>query len=353
MRTGSVVLGDLRCHVAAVRLDLGGDPRHHLQCRRREPRAAHHEEPEETVAARPGEVDRDRPALLERDPLPLCVLAPERLDERATLHLSGRRERAQLPLERANAPRGVDGEPDAGEGDGEAEQGDLASGHVGLTALRERAGYCPPPGTGKSMAKPYDPKDFYYRQAKAKGLRARSAFKIEEILERHRLLRKGDAVLDLGAAPGGFLQILAESVGETGVAVGVDLEPIRNLGKRWVKTAIVDLLAPDALAQIRALHPGRFDLVTSDMAPKTIGVKITDEARSLELCRMALGVAEQTLRSGGAFITKVFMGGEFPAFKKELQSRFDSIHVVRPQATRESSYEVYVLGKGFRPSAIR
>lgn len=198
------------------------------------------------------------------------------------------------------------------------------------------------------MAKPYDPKDFYYRKAKKEGFRARSAFKIDEILKRHRLLRPGDAVLDLGAAPGGFLQILADAVGEGGVAVGVDLEPIRNLGKRWVKTAVVDLLAPDALAKIRALHGGPFRLVASDMAPKTIGVKITDEARSLELVRMALAIAEATLAEGGAFVAKVFMGGDFPALKKELQARFGSVQIVRPQATRESSYEVYVLGKGFR-----
>ena len=203
------------------------------------------------------------------------------------------------------------------------------------------------------MAKPYDPKDFYYRKAKQAGLRARSAFKIEEILRRHRLLSKGDAVLDLGAAPGGFLQILAEAVGERGVAVGVDLEPIRNLGKPWVRTAIVDLLAPDALEKIRALHAGPFRLVTSDMAPKTIGIKVTDEARSLELVRMALQVAEATLERGGGFVAKVFMGGDFPALKKELQSRFESVHVARPQATRESSYEVYVVGKGYRGSAIR
>jgi 23S rRNA (uridine2552-2'-O)-methyltransferase len=203
------------------------------------------------------------------------------------------------------------------------------------------------------MAKPYDPKDFYYRKAKAKGLRARSAFKIEEILRRHRLLGKGDAVLDLGAAPGGFLQILAEEVGEKGVAVGVDLEPVRNLGKPWVKTAILDLLAPDALERIRALHAGPFRLVASDMAPKTIGVKITDEARSLELVRIALAVAKETLAPGGAFVAKVFMGGEFPALKKELQASFREVHVVRPQATRESSYEVYVLGKGYARPKIR
>ncbi len=198
------------------------------------------------------------------------------------------------------------------------------------------------------MAKPYDPKDFYYRKAKKAGLRARSAFKIDEIVRRHRLVSKGQAVLDLGAAPGGFLQVLSDLVGEKGVAVGVDLEPVRNLGKPWVRTAVVDLLAPDALDRIAALHPGRFDLVTSDMAPRTIGIKVTDEARSLELCRMALRVAGETLRLGGAFVTKVFMGGDFPVFKREVAARFDRVQVARPEATREASYEVYVVGTGFR-----
>jgi 23S rRNA (uridine2552-2'-O)-methyltransferase len=116
---------------------------------------------------------------------------------------------------------------------------------------------------------------------------------------------------------------------------------------------VVDLLQPGALEKIRALHPGRFALVTSDMAPKTIGVKVTDEARSLELVRTALRVAEATLERGGAFVAKVFMGGDFPALKKELEARFATVQVVRPQATRESSYEVYVLGKGFRRAEIR
>jgi 23S rRNA (uridine2552-2'-O)-methyltransferase len=158
-------------------------------------------------------------------------------------------------------------------------------------------------------------------------------------------------VLDLGAAPGGFLEVLAEAVGERGAAVGVDREPIRNLGKPWVKTAVVDLLEPGALGEIRALHAGRFDLVASDMAPKTIGVKITDEARSLELCRTALAVARETLKLGGAFVAKVFMGGDFPVFKKELEAHFEKVHVMRPEATRESSYEVYVVAKGFRDGA--
>lgn len=198
------------------------------------------------------------------------------------------------------------------------------------------------------MAKPYHPRDVYYRRARQQGLRARSAFKIEEILRARKLLGPGQAVLDLGAAPGGFLQVLAEAVGERGAAVGVDREPIRALGMAWVRTAVVDLLAPDALDRIRALHPGRFDLVVSDMAPKTIGVKITDEARSLELARMALAVATETLKLGGALVVKVFMGGDFPAFRREVQARFDRVEVARPRATREHSYEVYLVGKGFQ-----
>jgi len=205
------------------------------------------------------------------------------------------------------------------------------------------------------MGKPYDPKDFYFRKAKKAGLRARSAFKIDEILHRQKLLRKGEAVLDLGAAPGGFLQILAEVVGETGWVVGVDLEPIRPLGKAWVKTAVVDLLSPDAIAQIRALSPKPFDLVTSDMAPKTIGIKVTDEARSLDLCRMAMRTAEETLKLGGSFVTKVFMGGDFPIFREEVKARFTRVEIVKPKATREHSYEVFVVGKGFlgRPNPVR
>ena len=164
------------------------------------------------------------------------------------------------------------------------------------------------------MAKPYDPKDFYYRKAKKAGLRARSAFKIDEILRRHRLLRKGQAVLDLGAAPGGFLQILADEVGETGVAVGVDLEriaPSRSRGSRrpsWT-------CSRRTRSTRSARCTGQFQLVASDMAPKTIGIKITDEARSLELDPDGTRGRGADARAG-AFVAKVFMGGEFPALKK-------------------------------------
>ena len=206
------------------------------------------------------------------------------------------------------------------------------------------------------MGKPYDPKDFYFRKAKKQGLRARSAFKIDEILHRQKLLRKGEAVLDLGAAPGGFLQILAEVVGETGLVVGVDLEPIRNLGKAWVKTAVVDLLAPDAIEQ-DPRHLARSPSTSSRATwrRRRSAIKVTDEARSLDLCRMAMRTADETLKLGGSFVTKVFMGGDFPIFSAEVKERYERVDVARPKATREHSYEVFVIGKGFlgRPNPVR
>ncbi|HTP26647.1 MAG TPA: RlmE family RNA methyltransferase, partial [Anaeromyxobacteraceae bacterium] len=169
-----------------------------------------------------------------------------------------------------------------------------------------------------------------------------------EIVRRHRLVACGQAVLDLGAAPGGFLEVLAEAVGERGSVLGIDLEPIHPVRRAWVKTAVLDVRSPGAISQIRALHPVPFDLVTSDLAPKTIGVKVTDEARSLELCRLALAVAKETLRLGGSFVTKVFMGGEFSALRREVGALFEENQVARPRATRQHSCEVYLVGKRLR-----
>ena len=127
------------------------------------------------------------------------------------------------------------------------------------------------------MSKPYDPRDFYFRQAHKDGLRARSAYKIEEILERHRLLKEGGRVLDLGAAPGGWLQIMGKLVGPRGRVVGVDLVPIRPLPEMpWVTTAVMDIRADDFSVRLSELEKGPFDLVTSDMAPKTSGIKAQD-----------------------------------------------------------------------------
>jgi 23S rRNA (uridine2552-2'-O)-methyltransferase len=194
------------------------------------------------------------------------------------------------------------------------------------------------------MGKPYRPKDHYFKKAKQEGLRARSAFKVDEILKRYPFLKKGATVLDLGAAPGGFLQILADAVGPAGRVIGVDIVPIRPFTQPFVKTAVLDVLAEDFDAKLLELYDGPFDAVISDMAPKTSGIRTTDEARSLRLARKALEVAVTRGRPGSAFVAKLFMGGEFEEFRREVRAHFEEVKLVRPEATRGASMEVYVIG---------
>ena len=198
------------------------------------------------------------------------------------------------------------------------------------------------------MGKPYRPKDHYFQKAKAEGLRARSAFKLDEVARRFHLLRPGSRVLDLGAAPGGFLQVIAQAVGPKGLAVGVDLVPLRPFKEAWVRTAVLDVLADDALEALEALAPGPFDAVLSDMAPKTSGIKSVDEARSLRLAERALEVSRRRGRLGASFLVKLFMGGDFEDFRAELRKVYQEVKVVRPEATRSASVEVYLLGLGLK-----
>ncbi|RYZ35124.1 MAG: RlmE family RNA methyltransferase [Myxococcaceae bacterium] len=200
-------------------------------------------------------------------------------------------------------------------------------------------------GTGSDMGKSYRPKDHYFQKAKQEGLRARSAFKVDEILKRFPTsVKKGAAVLDLGAAPGGFLQILVDAVGVSGRVVGVDIVAIRPFSQKQVTTAVLDVLADDFDAKLAALYDGPYDAVISDMAPKTSGIKGTDEARSLRLAGKALEVAAARGKAGGTFVAKVFMGGDFEAFRDEVRRLYEEVKVVRPEATRGASMEVYVVG---------
>jgi 23S rRNA (uridine2552-2'-O)-methyltransferase len=194
------------------------------------------------------------------------------------------------------------------------------------------------------MGKPYRPKDHYFQKAKQEGLRARSAFKVDEILKRFALVKKGATVLDLGAAPGGFLQILADAVGPSGRVIGIDIVAIRPFTQKYVTTAVLDVLADDFDAKLRAMYDGPFDAVISDMAPKTSGIRATDEARSLRLAGKALEVAVTRGRPGSAFVAKLFMGGDFEEFRNEVRAHFEDVKVVRPEATRGASMEVYLVG---------
>jgi 23S rRNA (uridine2552-2'-O)-methyltransferase len=192
----------------------------------------------------------------------------------------------------------------------------------------------------------YNPKDRFYKKAKAEGLRARSAFKLEEILERLAIRSlQGATVIDLGAAPGGWLQILARMVGPKGRVFGLDLVGIAPVGPNVV-TAVLDMRDSAALARLEL--PFDVDLVTSDMAPKTTGIHSTDVARSHELVRLALDLARGRLRPGGAFLTKVFMGEGIKDVEREIKAAFAELRQLRPEATREGSREIYLAAKGFR-----
>ncbi len=200
------------------------------------------------------------------------------------------------------------------------------------------------------MSKPYDPRDRFYKRAKQEGFRARSAYKLQEIARRFGLFQKGQKVLDLGAAPGGWLQVIAAEVGPAGLVVGADLERIAGGLPPQVKTLVLDLRDPAAPARLREFAP-RYDVVTSDMAPKTTGVRETDEARSLELVGLALEVAREQLVPGGSFVAKVFEGGDFEELLAEVRRSFAKVRLVRPEATRDRSREIFVVGQGLMRQA--
>jgi 23S rRNA (uridine2552-2'-O)-methyltransferase len=194
----------------------------------------------------------------------------------------------------------------------------------------------------------YDPHDRFFQRAKKEGLRARSAYKLEEIQRRLRILRPGARVLDLGAAPGGWCQIAARAVGPRGFVLGVDLEDIPPLPAPVV-TWVADAFAAQLLDRLRSEANAPFDVVLSDLAPRTTGVRGTDEARSIALAERALELATRVLKPSGSLVVKLFMGGEFEAFLKRFKESFRQVKVVKPEASvARGSKEVYLVGQRLR-----
>jgi 23S rRNA (uridine2552-2'-O)-methyltransferase len=188
--------------------------------------------------------------------------------------------------------------------------------------------------------------DKYFRQAKSEGYRARSAYKLIDLNERFHLLRAGNSVLDLGAAPGSWSQVAA---GLGARVIAVDLSPIQPLA--GVTTIRGDITQPDTSAQIENALAGNADVVMSDVAPATTGVQLVDHARSIELARASLQLALKFLKPNGNFVVKVFQGEDFDAFVKEVKPYFRQISVHRPPATRGESSEHFVVGLGLKQKA--
>jgi 23S rRNA (uridine2552-2'-O)-methyltransferase len=186
--------------------------------------------------------------------------------------------------------------------------------------------------------------DHYTRQARKDNFAARSVYKLQEIQKKHRILARGARVLDLGCAPGSWLQLAARTVGPEGLVVGIDLTPV-SIGLPGNVSVITGDVA-DLEGHLASLGQTRFDVVLSDMAPATTGNRHVDEARSVGLCEAALDIAEKTLVSGGSFVCKIFQGSDFKTFTDAVRCRFDRQTATRPQSTRKASREVFVIGLG-------
>lgn len=197
----------------------------------------------------------------------------------------------------------------------------------------------------------YNPKDFYFKQAKKQNYAARSVFKLEEIDDRFRILRGADKVLDLGAAPGSWSQYASEKVGPKGRVAGVDLSPIRlSLTNAVFVQDDIRSMSFESFFQKTGIQPP-FDVVLSDMAPKTTGVRITDQTRSLELCELALQAAEKFLKPKGHFVCKLFHSEEFEPFRDKLRTRFAKVEVLRPKSTRRESKEIFFVCLTYSPTS--
>jgi len=188
--------------------------------------------------------------------------------------------------------------------------------------------------------------DFYYRKAKQLNYRSRASFKLHQINERFAIFRPGMSVVDLGAAPGGWLQIAKERVGPQGKVVGVDLQHIAPL--EGVSTIKGDMTKQETVDELIALLDGRADVVISDMSPNIGGNYSIDQARSVDLCTHALDFARQTLRPGGSLVMKIFEGDMINEFLAEVRRSFASVRLHSPKASRSSSSEIYIVAKGFR-----
>lgn len=193
----------------------------------------------------------------------------------------------------------------------------------------------------------YKPHDSYYKKAKQEGYRSRAAYKLLELQQRFHLLRAGDVVVDLGAAPGGWLQVAAKLVGQSGKVIGIDLQPIETLPQSNIIFLQGDITSPEIAKKISELVGGKVHCVLSDLAPHLSGISDADAARCLELNRTALKVAIALLRPGGCLLAKGFVNQELHTFTVELKQHFDSVQRTRPDATRQGSSEFYFFAKGF------
>ncbi|MEE8401610.1 MAG: SAM-dependent methyltransferase [Candidatus Hydrothermarchaeaceae archaeon] len=190
-------------------------------------------------------------------------------------------------------------------------------------------------------------KDYYYKKAKREKYRSRAAYKLKQLNRKFRLVKKGDIVLDLGAAPGGWMQVLREIVSGRGLVIGADLSYIRPLNFENVKTIKGDFTSSEVIGKIKDAVP-RADVVVSDASPDISGIWDLDTFRSVELTRGALSIAKDILKPRGNFLVKIFQGKETDEFFGDVKKTFRHAKRTKPKASREKSSEIYITAKSFQ-----
>lgn len=187
-------------------------------------------------------------------------------------------------------------------------------------------------------------RDYYYRKAKEEKYRSRAAYKLLEVAKKYNFIKSGSIVVDLGAAPGGWMQAARKIVGEKGFVLGVDLKFIEPFDFSNVQTLISDITDPQVTKVIRKILPNRADAVISDVSPNISGVWGLDHARQIDLARHSLMIAVKILKVGGSFFVKVFHGDLLEDFVKEVKHHFDFVKLIKPKASRVRSAEIFILG---------
>lgn len=190
--------------------------------------------------------------------------------------------------------------------------------------------------------------DTYVQEARRLGYRSRAVFKLKEFHERDRLLKQGQVVVDLGAAPGGWSQLARPLLGPKGRLIALDILEMEPLPE--VQFILGDFREESVLRQLEeAVGDRAVDLVLSDMAPNLSGVDAADQAGTVYLCELALEFARAHLKPKGTLLVKIFQGDGFDEYLKTLRKAFESVAIRKPKASRPRSREVYLLARGFRP----
>ncbi len=191
-------------------------------------------------------------------------------------------------------------------------------------------------------------REYYYRKAKREKYRSRAAYKLLQAVKRYQFMKLGDMVVDLGAAPGGWIQASQKIVGSKGFVLGVDLKQIQPFNSSDVRTLIGDVRDPQVVQHIKELLLHHADVVISDVAPNVSGVWELDHARQIDLAKHSLRIATLVLRPGGNFFVKTFQGSMLDDFVREVRQHFVHVKRIKPKASRAKSAELYVLGIDLR-----